>query len=155
MGVATIVCCASRCRRTLPTAAVRLLVDLGERLVGSTCCRIAMEGRSDGVAPLPILGLLSVVGSRRGRSRTPVDLCPIAASAHLCPPSEMRREDDAHAACPSRAIVCRNCHRPDATCSRRPSRWVFRAAMAAPCVGDGASYFGAPVVYGARCTCSV
>ncbi|KAL5973196.1 hypothetical protein ACLOJK_037223 [Asimina triloba] len=31
----------------------------------------------------------------------------------------------------------------------------FGAAMAAPCVGDGAPYLGAPVVYGARCTCSV
>ncbi|KAL5984542.1 hypothetical protein ACLOJK_018647 [Asimina triloba] len=58
--------------------------------------------------------------------------------------------------CPSFSRhVCRNCHPPDAACSRRPSRWVFRAAMAAPCVGDGAPYFGASVVYGARYTCSV
>ncbi|KAL6009199.1 hypothetical protein ACLOJK_022426 [Asimina triloba] len=100
-GVATV------CRRTPPTAPVRLLVDLGERLVGLTCCRIAMEGRSDGVAPLPVLGLLSVVESRRGRSRILLDLRPIAASARLCPPLEMRREDDAHAARPSRATAAR------------------------------------------------
>ncbi|KAL5986543.1 hypothetical protein ACLOJK_014876 [Asimina triloba] len=31
-----------------------LLVDLGKRLVEPTCCRIAMEGRSDGAAPLPV-----------------------------------------------------------------------------------------------------
>ncbi|KAL6005362.1 hypothetical protein ACLOJK_005928 [Asimina triloba] len=64
--------CLARARRTSPekkdgaSSAARLqppshllvdadlLIDLGKRLVGPTCCRIAMEERSDGAAPLPV-----------------------------------------------------------------------------------------------------
>ncbi|KAL5973195.1 hypothetical protein ACLOJK_037222 [Asimina triloba] len=36
--------------------------------------------------------------------------------------------------------------------SPRQTKMGFGATMATPCVGDGAPYLGAPVVYGARCT---
>ncbi|KAL5979738.1 hypothetical protein ACLOJK_019649 [Asimina triloba] len=39
--------------------------------------------------------------------------------------------------------------------SPRQTEMGFGAAMAAPCVRDRAPYLGAPVVYEARCTCSV
>ncbi|KAL6001595.1 hypothetical protein ACLOJK_007333 [Asimina triloba] len=101
------------------------VVDLGKRLVGPTCCRIAMEGRSNGAAPLPVeeaacsvallATTLSDLGWVSGQPWLPLVACAVLvvemeeAASLACLPSTTPRYLEEAPAWNHRPPRC-NCH---------------------------------------------